>query len=113
MWHGILFLSFGKLDFRRSFHATPQNASADGTAERGENKMDEKRTGIYKKYNVKRMDGGNEPGRKHEHCLYFVLDLDHDVHSTAAILAYANSCEEDFPLLAIDLRNIAKNPPTS
>ena len=40
--------------------------------------------------------------KKHEFCLYFVLDLDHDIHSTAAILAYADSCEEDYPILALD-----------
>ena len=75
--------------------------------------MDEKRTGLYKKYEVKKVDGGNDPGRKHEHCLYFVLDLDHDIHSTKAILTYADSCEEDYPLVAMDLRNIAKHTPTS
>ena len=73
--------------------------------------MDEERTGIYRKYEVRRTDGGSNFGCKHEHCLYFVLDLDHDIHSTKAILAYADSCEENYPLLSRDLRDIAKYPP--
>lgn len=62
--------------------------------------------GIYEKYRVKRVDGRSRPGEKHEHCEYFVLDLhpEHDPHARAALLAYADSCEKEFPRLARDLR---------
>jgi len=75
--------------------------------------MDQHREGLYEKYEVRRKDGRTAHGEKHALCCFFVLDLDCDPHSTAAIRAYADSCEADYPLLARDLRNIAKNPPTS
>jgi len=53
---------------------------------------------------VKRSDGRDGPGEKHEHCDYFVLDLTHDEHAKAAIIAYANDCAEKRPQLALDLR---------
>jgi hypothetical protein len=65
--------------------------------------MDSK-LGLYDKYLVQRVDGSSGQGSKHEHCPYFVLDLNHDPHARAALLAYADSCEADYPLLARDLR---------
>jgi hypothetical protein len=64
--------------------------------------------GLYEKFVVKRTDGKSEPGGKHEHCHYFVLDLDHDPHAKAALKAYAKSCRKQYPLLARDLRNMMK-----
>lgn len=64
--------------------------------------------GSYRKFQVLRLDGKSQPGEKHEHCEYFVLDLDHDPHAIAAIRAYAESCEKDRPKLARDLREKAK-----
>lgn len=60
--------------------------------------------GLYNKFEVRRVDGSSEPGGKHHRCEYFVLDLTHDKHAKAALLAYADSCELEYPLLAADLR---------
>lgn len=60
--------------------------------------------GLYRKYNVHRTDGGSMKGAKHENCEYFVLDLTHDKHALAALQAYADSCKEEYPTLAHDLR---------
>lgn len=60
--------------------------------------------GIYRKYNVERL---NDPAGKHADCIYFVLDLDHDPHSVAALAAYAASCADQYPTLAFDLRHTA------
>lgn len=69
--------------------------------------------GLYDKYIVRRVDGSSERGGKHEHCRYFVLDLnaDHDPHAAAALDAYANSCAREFPALAADLRRIVLATP--
>lgn len=65
---------------------------------------DDKDRGIYEKFIVKRTDGRDAPGEKHHGCEYFCLDLTHDKHALAAIFAYAKSCEDEYPLLAKDLR---------
>jgi hypothetical protein len=64
--------------------------------------------GLYYKYTVERKDGTSAPGEKHHDCDYFVLDMDHDDHARAAILAYVISLEnsEEYPDLASDLRNL-------
>lgn len=63
----------------------------------------DKSEGIYGKYRVDRLDGGTEPGGKHENCKYFVLDLAHDPYAMPALVAYADACRQDFPALAMDL----------
>lgn len=64
--------------------------------------------GLYNKFfAIKRCDGRDAEGEKHEHCHYFVLDLDCDKHAIAALHAYRISCEEEFPNLAEDLRRAA------
>jgi hypothetical protein len=60
--------------------------------------------GIYDKFQVMRRDGSSAPGGKHEHCEYFVLDLDHDKYARPALRAYADACSYEFPVLARDLR---------
>lgn len=70
--------------------------------------MGDKTRGLYNKFQVVRVDRSDEPGGKHYGCEYFVLDVTHDPHAKAALLAYANSCEADYALLAADLR--AKYP---
>ena len=60
--------------------------------------------GLYRKYQVERLDGSSEPGGKHAQCEYFVLDLEHDPHARAALDAYADSCARTHPRLADDLR---------
>lgn len=66
--------------------------------------MGDKTRGLYNKFSVRRNDGLSMKGAKHEGCEYFVLDLTHDAHAKAALLAYANSCATEYPLLAADLR---------
>jgi len=66
--------------------------------------MGDKSRGFFGKFSVKRTDGKDAPGEKHDGCQYFVLDLTHDVHARVAARAYAVSCEEDgYQLLAKDL----------
>lgn len=62
--------------------------------------------GYYRKFEVRRVDGGSDPGNLHEHCEYFTIDLTHDRHAVPALLAYAESCQIESPLLASDLRAI-------
>lgn len=71
--------------------------------------MGKKKVGIYQKFVVNRVDGKDSPGQKHHGCEYFVLDLTHDPHAIPAILAYAESCREEYPLLARDLEHLAEN----
>lgn len=59
---------------------------------------------IYRKYEVHRTDGSDEPGGKHEDCTLFVLDLTHDVYARSAALMYADACQKTHPVLAADLR---------
>lgn len=60
--------------------------------------------GLFRKFDVRRVDGSDAPGGKHHGCRYFVLDVDHDQHAVDALIAYANSCEKTHPELARDLR---------
>jgi hypothetical protein len=62
--------------------------------------------GLYEKFTVTRNDGRSAPGEEHEHCRYFVLDLDHDPHVWAAVRAYEEEIAPYFPRLAIDLMKI-------
>lgn len=64
--------------------------------------------GLYGKFEVRRTDGRSEPGEKHENCRYFVLDVDHDPFSIAALEAYANACRARFPALAADLDDLRR-----
>lgn len=70
--------------------------------------MSKKKHGIYNKFTVRRTDGKDAAGGKHDGCEYFVLDITHDFHAREALLAYANSCHEDYPQLASDLREKAR-----
>ena len=64
----------------------------------------DKQRGLYNKFLVEREDGSSDVGEKHFGCDYFVLDLTHDRHAIAALFAYADSCQTEYPLLAQDLR---------
>lgn len=66
--------------------------------------------GLYGKFRVERTDGSSGTGGKHEHCRYFVLDLNHDPRAVAAIRAYANSCRNQYPALAEDLDAVFRDP---
>lgn len=59
--------------------------------------------GIFRKFDVRRVDGSDAPGGKHHGCRYFVLDMDHDQHAPLALRAYAASCAESHPQLSADL----------
>lgn len=59
--------------------------------------------GLYQKFIVERTDGSSKRGGKHEHCEYYVLDLNHDKHAIPALEAYAASCRSEYPQLADDL----------
>jgi hypothetical protein len=72
--------------------------------------MGDTKRGLYDKFQVTRTDGGSDPGRKHDGCEYFVLDLTHDEFAAAALTAYANACAEKYPLLARDLQERLKKP---
>lgn len=59
--------------------------------------------GVFRKFEVARTDGSSEPGKKHENCEYFVLDIDHDPHAQDALYAYALSCRHTHPQLSKDM----------
>lgn len=65
---------------------------------------DKSEAGLHHKFYVERVDGRSAPGEKHDGCEYFVLDLTHDKHAKPALLAYAESCKTEYPLLSHDLR---------
>lgn len=56
--------------------------------------------GLKDKYTIIRNDGSD----KHKNCDYFVLDITHDKFAKPALIAYAEACAMEFPLLSIDLR---------
>lgn len=62
------------------------------------------RQGLFRKFNVSRVDGSDRPGGKHHGCDYFVLDVTHDKHAKAALRAYADAVEPTHPVLAADMR---------
>lgn len=59
--------------------------------------------GLFRKFDVRRLDGSDTRGGKHYGCRYFVLDMDHDVHAPAALAAYGVSCAASHPQLSADL----------
>lgn len=61
--------------------------------------------GFYKKFNVERVE---DPENKHIDCEYFVLDLTHDKFAPKALLAYANACKDEFPILADDIYHLVE-----
>jgi hypothetical protein len=60
--------------------------------------------GLESRYDVHRRD---DTEGKHDGCRYFVLDPKHDSYAVVALRAYAASCENDYPQLAADLRELA------
>ena len=60
--------------------------------------------GLYEKFTVQRTDGSSQPSGKHAGCNYFVLDMTHDQHALPALAAYAESCADDYPQLAAELK---------
>ena len=67
---------------------------------------DDTNPGLHAKYTVRRNDGRSGPGQKHEHCHYFVLDVDHDEFAFEAMRQYAGACFQKFPELSRDIRRV-------
>ena len=67
-----------------------------------------KNAGVYQKYSIRRLDGKDAPGEKHDNCKLFVLDISHDKYALAALRAYAEACKLDYPALSADLIAILK-----
>lgn len=63
-------------------------------------------SGLYRKFEVTRVDGSSAPGGRHHGCQYFVLDVTHDPHAVPALRAYIASCAGEYPLLAEDLTSL-------
>lgn len=59
--------------------------------------------GLYRKFKITRTDGSDRQFGKHHGCDYFVLDCTHDKFSIPALMAYAEACRDEYPLLADDL----------
>lgn len=59
--------------------------------------------GLYRKFDVRRTDGSDATGEKHDGCEYFVLDLTHDPHAIPALCAYAQACASTHPRLSADI----------
>ena len=70
--------------------------------------MLQKARGLYEKFEVRRVDRSDKRGGKHHGCEYFVLDIAHDLHVLPALLAYAESCKNEYPELSVDLLEKAK-----
>ena len=66
-----------------------------------------KAAGLQSRYEVRRLDGRDAPGEKHEDCRYFVLDLTHDPLARLAARAYATAAGgEGYFALRRDLHNL-------
>ena len=82
----------------------PQDAvTTSGPPERDNSKPAEQQ-GVFRKFNVQRTDGSDQPGGKHHECEYFVLDVAHDQHAKPALEAYAVACATTHPQLSADMR---------
>jgi len=64
--------------------------------------MKDKNTGMYRKYEVKRL---NDETGKLKDCEFFVLDLDYDKFAVPALKAYAEACKKEYPKLAADIES--------
>ena len=80
-----------------------EQAVTDALPERDTTKTAEQQ-GLFRKFDVRRVDGRDQLGGKHHGCRYYVLDVDHDPYAAAALGAYADACRESHPELARDLR---------
>ncbi|KVN27347.1 hypothetical protein WJ63_14365 [Burkholderia pyrrocinia] len=81
---------------------TSNTSRADALTDRDPSKTNTKQ-GLFRKFDVRRVDGSDQPGGKHHDCEYFVLDMMHDQHARAALRAYADACAATHPDLSADL----------
>lgn len=64
--------------------------------------------GLYGKYAVTRLADYED---KHGTCPFFVLDIRHDPFARAAVVAYAEACQREYPFLSQDLYGLLTNVP--
>lgn len=74
-------------------------------------KINKQKAGLYRKFDVRRTDGTDAPGAKHDRCNYFVLDITHDPFAIPALKAYADACRKEYPNLAADLDSLVNGNP--
>jgi len=80
-----------------------QQAAAPGALPERDPSKPAEQQGLFRKFDVRRTDGSDQPGGKHHGCRYYVLDLTHDQHAPAAMRAYAAACASTHPQLAADI----------
>ena len=80
-----------------------QQAAAPGALPERDLSKPAEQQGLFRKFDVRRTDGSDQPGGKHHGCRYYVLDLTHDQHAPAAMRAYAAACASTHPQLAADI----------
>lgn len=68
----------------------------------------QRRRGIYDKYEVRRRDGRDGPGRDREDQVIFVLDIRHDPYARQAAALYAAAASQEYPELSADLRKLLR-----
>lgn len=65
--------------------------------------VNQQQAGVYRKFNVSRTDGRDQPGGDRHGAEYFVLDVTHDRFAKPALAAYAAACRDAYPALADDM----------
>lgn len=66
---------------------------------------------IYEKFQVRRTGGSDAPGGRHDGCLYFALDVDHDPFGRESLYAYADVCRGVMPQLSADIFRLLRERP--
>ena len=70
--------------------------------------MSDPKRGLFNKFVVTRAEDYEDgPGKKHGHCEYFVLDINHDKFAADALYAYAKACFVEYTTLSGDLAELA------
>lgn len=82
---------------------SPTQARPDGRLPERDPSKPNTEQGLYRKFDVRRTDGSDQPGGKHDGCEYFVLDVTHDPHARPALAAYRDSVAATHPDLARDM----------
>jgi hypothetical protein len=80
------------------------NETAGGTSHK-----DDK--GLFRKFEVRRTDGTDQPGGVHYGDTYFVLNLTHDFAAPIALKSYVDAVRHDRPQLARELAAVLANGP--
>lgn len=95
-------LEYGQQCYQLALQRKGEPAEGGAFPERDPSKPAEQQ-GLFRKFDVRRVDGSDQPGGKHHGCHYYVLDLNHDQHAPAAMRAYAAACRATHPHLADDI----------